>query len=146
MIRHLSWTMTRRVVRLADTHRRQIVERCREALPLEGCGLVAMSGDTITAVYPTENADESSDSYAIPPEQHYAALVDAERNGWRLGGVFHSHPRGTVEMSMIDRDRALDPDWVYLVCDPTSGDLAAWSSEGQRLEILRNQTGPSGNY
>ena len=60
--------------------------------------------------------------------------------------VYHSHPRGTVEMSRIDRDRALDPDWVYLVCDPTSGDLAAWSSEGQRLEILRNQTGPGGNY
>jgi proteasome lid subunit RPN8/RPN11 len=69
----------------------------------------------VTRIYPTRNADASPTSYTIPPEEHYAALIDAESNGWALGGVFHSHPNGPAALSRVDLDRALEPDWVYVV-------------------------------
>lgn len=102
-------------LRLPDTLRRQIVDHCRAALPNEGCGLFAVDDARVAKVYPTANADESPTGYTIPPEEHFAALEDAESRGWEIGGVFHSHPAGPARPSMIDVQAALDPQWVYIV-------------------------------
>lgn len=51
----------------------------------------------------------------MPPEEHFAALIDAESRGWMLAGVFHSHPGGSAEPSLTDVTSALDPEWLYLV-------------------------------
>jgi proteasome lid subunit RPN8/RPN11 len=107
--------MTRPVVHLPDDLRRRIIEHCLAELPNEGCGLLAVDADNVVRVYPATNADASPTSYTIPPQEHYDALIDAESNGWRIGGVFHSHPGGPAEMSSVDLERALEPDWVYVV-------------------------------
>jgi proteasome lid subunit RPN8/RPN11 len=100
---------------LPDDLRRQIVDHCLSALPNEGCGLLALDGDRVVGIYPTGNDDASPQSYTIPPQEHYEALVDAESKGWEIGGVFHSHPGGPAEMSPVDLARALDRDWIYVV-------------------------------
>jgi proteasome lid subunit RPN8/RPN11 len=107
--------MTRPVVHLSEDLRRRIIDHCLAGLPNEACGLLAMEADRIAAVYPTSNQDESPSSYTIPPQEHFDALTDAEARGWRIGGVFHSHPQGPATMSSIDVARALEPDWVYMV-------------------------------
>lgn len=107
--------MTRPAVRLPDHLRQEIIDHCRSELPNEGCGLIAMDGDTVVAVYATSNAGASPTGYTIPPEEHFVALTDAESRGWELSGVFHSHPNGTAEPSMVDIQSALDPEWLYLV-------------------------------
>lgn len=107
--------MTRPVASLPDDIRRQIIEHCIAELPNEGCGLLATDGDTIVKVYATSNQDASPSSYTIPPQEHFDALVDAESQGWAIGGVFHSHPNGPAAMSATDVERALEPEWLYVV-------------------------------
>ncbi|MGH8944917.1 MAG: Mov34/MPN/PAD-1 family protein [Acidimicrobiia bacterium] len=108
--------MTRPVVLLPEDLAERIVAHCLAELPNEGCGLFAIAGDgRVVAVYPTSNQSASPASYTVPPEEHHAALVAAESAGWRLGGVFHSHPYGSAELSMVDLQAAIDPEWVYLV-------------------------------
>ncbi len=108
--------MTRLVVRLSDAFRSQIIDHCLQALPTEGCGLVASEhDDEVVAVYPTANLGASPTGYTIPPNEHFAALTDAESRGWVLSGVFHSHPTGSAKPSMVDVESALEPEWVYLV-------------------------------
>ena len=107
--------MTKPVAHLSDELRQQIIEHCLSELPNEGCGLLAMDGDRVVKVYPTSNADASPSSYTIPPQEHFDALSHAESRGWRIGGVFHSHPQGPAEMSSVDEEKALDPNWVYVV-------------------------------
>ncbi len=127
--------MTRAVVHLSDDQRSQIIDHCLAALPNEGCGLLAMEGHRVTKVYPTSNQDASAWSYTVPPEEHYRALVDAESQGWRLGGVFHSHPDGPGMMSATDLERALEPDWVYVVVGlKAEPSLGAWH-RGSHVEI-----------
>ena len=128
--------MTTPVV-LPDSIRHQIIEHCQTWVPLEGCGLLAMDGDELVAVYPTANEMASPTGYTIPPQQHLDALLDAEARGWRLGGVFHSHPDGPAEPSDIDVQAALDPEWVYVVVGFETGpDVRAWSIEnGEASEI-----------
>lgn len=91
-------------------------------LPNEACGLLAFDGDDVMKVYPTTNADASPTSYTVPPDEHYRALVDAEANGWEIGGVFHSHPSGPPTLSDVDRERALDPGWWHLVVGMAGGE------------------------
>jgi proteasome lid subunit RPN8/RPN11 len=107
--------MTKPVVLLPEDLRAQIIDHCVSELPNEGCGLLAIEGGRIAKVYPTSNADASPSSYTVPPQEHFDALTDAESRGWRIGGVFHSHPHGPAEMSSIDVAKALEPDWVYVV-------------------------------
>ena len=129
--------MTTPVAHLPDGLREQIIEHCLSELPNEGCGLLAMEGDRIVKVYPTSNADASPSSYTVPPQEHYDALIDAESKGWRIGGVFHSHPRGAAEMSSIDREKALEREWVYLVVGLGGGAPQIGFSTGVELETPR---------
>lgn len=107
--------MTKPAAHLPDDLRRRIIDHCLAVLPNEGCGLLAVADGRVVGVYPTANEDASPTSYTIPPQEHYDALVHAEAKGWRIGGVFHSHPRGPAAMSSVDLDKALDPEWVYVV-------------------------------
>lgn len=102
-------------LRLPDSLRREIVVHCLAADPNEACGLLATKDGDVVRVYPTSSVEPSPTSYTVPPEEHFAALEDAERRGWELGGVFHSHPDGPARPSMVDVMAALDPGWVYLV-------------------------------
>ena len=101
---------------LPEDLRQRIVDHCLEALPNEGCGLIASDQQgRVTEVYLTSNSEASPTGYTVPPEEHFAALGDAESKGWELSGVFHSHPDGTARPSLTDVMTANDPTWVYLV-------------------------------
>lgn len=127
--------MTRPAVHLSDDLADRIVTHCLASLPDEGCGLFAMDAERIVRVYPTANASASPVSYTVPAEEHYAALEDAESSGWRLGGVFHSHPYGSAELSMIDLQGALEPEWVYLVVGMRSEpEIRAWRVLADQIE------------
>lgn len=114
---------------LGHEHRRLIFDHCLASLPNEGCGLLAMEGDQVAGVYPTENQDASPSSYTIPPRRLYEAVMDAESRGWEVGGVFHSHPAGPAAMSGTDLARVTDPAWFYLVVSLAGPEpvLVGWS-------------------
>lgn len=107
--------MTKPAAFLSDQFRSEIIEHCLAELPNEGCGLLAVSEGVVTKVYPTANQEDSPTSYTIPPQEHFEALVDAESHGWEIGGVFHSHPNGPAVMSSTDLEKAVEPDWTYVV-------------------------------
>lgn len=99
----------------------QILVHCRSGLPNEACGLLAGTGGTVRAVYPTANTDASPVSFTIEPEGHFAALTEAEARGWELMGAFHSHVEGPAYPSRRDVAGAAEPDWVWIVVGPMSG-------------------------
>ena len=126
-------------LRLPEGLRRQIIEHCLSELPNEGCGLIASDDkDRLTAVYPTRNADGSPTGFTVPPEDHYAALEDAESRGWELAGVFHSHPRGPARPSMTDVLAANDPQWIYLVVGlEPKPEVRAWRIRDAEVKEVR---------
>lgn len=128
------------VLYLGDEHKTDMVAHCVSAAPNEGCGLFAVNDGTVTRVYPTSNAEASPSGYTVPPEEHFAALEDAESRGWSLGGVFHSHPDGGARPSMTDVESALDPEWTYLVIGLRgSPEIRAWriaAGEISEVEIV----------
>ena len=112
---------------------REIVDRVLAHLvgsaPEEGCGLLAIDGDgSVCHAYCLDNVARSSVRFTVDPDGHFAALVHAEANGWRIGGVFHSHPRSAAQPSRTDVAGALDGEWVHLIVGLGGGrpELRAW--------------------
>lgn len=122
-----------------------MIRHCFAALPNEGCGLFAVSGDLITEVYPTLNAERSPARFTIPPAEHFTALTRAEARGWELGGSFHSHPRSGPEPSDRDLEQALEPEWAYLVVGlQAAPEIRAWViREGVSTEVALVADRPS---
>ncbi len=84
-------------------------------LPDECCGLLAFEEGALCFAYPLTNADPSPVSFTVDPDEHYGALQHAERQGWEIAGVFHSHPAGDPVPSATDAAMAWDPDWIHLI-------------------------------
>ncbi len=97
---------------IADT----VIAHLAAAAPEEGCGLLAIDGGGMVChAYPLDNVERSGVRFTVDPDGHFAALCHAEANGWRIGGVFHSHPRSAAIPSRSDVAGALEPDWVHLI-------------------------------
>ena len=96
--------------------RRAMVAHALFCYPEEACGLLAVDGEgRLRMAYCLGNADRSAVTYSLEPEEHFRALRHAEANGWRLGGVFHSHTHSPARPSPTDVAQALEPDWLYML-------------------------------
>jgi proteasome lid subunit RPN8/RPN11 len=122
----------------------RILEHSRAELPNEACGLLAGDDSGVRRLYCVRNADASPTSYTIDPSGHFAALQDAEENGWELIGAFHSHVDGPAYPSPTDVAGAAEPGWTWLVVGPITGtpEIRAYRIDageiiGQELEIAR---------
>ena len=66
-------------------------------------------------VFPTGNASRSARLYTVEPRDLLAADRAAERSGWSLIGVWHSHTHTPAYPSPTDIAQAPDPSWHYVV-------------------------------
>ena len=93
-----------------------MIAHARFTYPEEACGLLAVddSGD-VRMVYCLTNVERSRYRFTVDPNEHYRAWRHAERNGWEIGGAFHSHPATAAHPSSTDISGALDPTWIHVI-------------------------------
>lgn len=92
------------------------------AYPEEACGLVAFdtSGVPVLTICLT-NADHGTDRFTISPEEHFGAQSLAERCGYTIGAMFHSHPESEAYPSRWDVSGGADPTWLHFIVGPVMG-------------------------
>lgn len=96
--------------------REAMVAHARFCYPEEACGLLAAdAAGQLRMAITMANADRSSTRYSLDPTEHYRALRYADRRGWELAGVFHSHPDSAPYPSPTDVALAADPTWLYVI-------------------------------
>lgn len=122
--------------------KQQIVEHLRNALPNEGCGLLAVSGDRdgeAVYYYPGENLDESPNRYTMNPTAVIAAFRHMEARNWRLGAIVHSHPRTAATPSMTDLRESHYPSALMVICSFATAEpeLRAWAIAPQERGYAR---------
>ena len=123
---------------------RQIVEHLRAALPNEGVGLLAVDRERVgreTRVlprrfYPGTNIRRSPVRYQMDWSELVAALREIDANGWSLGAIVHSHPRGPAAPSATDLAEAWYPESLMVIASFATGApvLRAWILDGGRDE------------
>ena len=99
-----------------------MVAHAQFCFPQEACGLIAVDKDNRPQmIYATTNVDRSRVRFTVSPEEHYGAIVHAERSGLTIAGSFHSHPDSAAFPSTRDIEGALDPDWLYVIVGMGNG-------------------------
>lgn len=104
---------TRLVIR-ADLYRAMIAA-LRRVAPWEGCGLIATSGPLARKLYPGTNTERSETRYNMDPAEVVEALREIRERGWRLGAIYHSHPRSRAAPSRTDLDLAYYPEALMVI-------------------------------
>jgi proteasome lid subunit RPN8/RPN11 len=85
---------------LAQQH--AMVAAALAATPVEACGLLVGRGRGVVRVVPTANAAQSTTRYVVAPEDLFAVIRDARRDGLDVIGAFHSHPQDHAVPSATD--------------------------------------------
>jgi proteasome lid subunit RPN8/RPN11 len=125
---------------LSSTLRDAIVGHLRATLPNEGVCLIATTrlendgGDIRRGirVYPGTNIDASPLRFTMDPREVAGVLRAIAENGWDLGAIAHSHPRGPATLSATDLREVFYPDAYSLIVSfaETQPELKAWSVHG----------------
>jgi proteasome lid subunit RPN8/RPN11 len=122
-------------LRLSEARLAEIVAHLRNALPNEGCGLIAVdpvANHDVVAFFPGSNADASPTRFTMDGKEVIDALKAMELHGWRLGAIVHSHPNHPATPSPTDLIEALYPAALMVICsfaEPTPR-LRAWAIAG----------------
>jgi [CysO sulfur-carrier protein]-S-L-cysteine hydrolase len=93
-----------------------MVQHGRFVFPDEACGLLASDATgRLRMAYCLTNTQASPSRFTLDPTEHFRAMRHAERIGWHLSGVFHSHTHSAAYPSPTDVAAALEPEWLYVV-------------------------------
>jgi [CysO sulfur-carrier protein]-S-L-cysteine hydrolase len=88
----------------------EIVAHASGAGEEECCGLVAACGDEAMRVYRVANVHEHPRyGYVVDGRELHLTLDEIENEGWRLGAIYHSHPRTAPFPSQTDINLAVVP-------------------------------------
>lgn len=116
----------------------KIVAHLRDALPNEGCGLLAgvPEGDGHRAVsfFPGTNIDASPVRYTMDPTEVIDAMKRMRDEQWSLAAIVHSHPRSEPAPSRTDRNEWYYPEARLLIVSFMGADplIGCWGLVGDR--------------
>ena len=106
---------------LAREDFQKILERARECLPEEACGLIAGRDEEggnvrrIEAVYLLTNTDHSHEHFSLDPGEQLQAVKDMRSRGLSPLGNWHSHPESPSRPSEEDIRLSFDRHASYLI-------------------------------
>lgn len=86
--------------------------------------------DEVEVVIPVENVESSTTRFRMEPQAQVTALLELERAGLELVGIFHSHPTGPAGPSSTDFAELAYPEAAYLIWSPAQG---GWRCRAFRL-------------
>ncbi len=117
-----------------------VIEHCRQAAPMEACGLLLGTGALVRRVRPLRNVEESPRRFYADPDDQIAAFLEMERERLNLLAIYHSHPSGPPYPSHIDLRQAYYPDALCLIVsgprwphDPCDQGIGLFSLAGSRI-------------
>jgi proteasome lid subunit RPN8/RPN11 len=92
-----------------------MIAHAQEGFPLEVCGLLGGSGETVSVLFRMTNTDASNEHFMMAPTEQFAVIKQLRNAGLEMLGVYHSHPETPARPSEEDIRLALTPDISYLI-------------------------------
>ena len=103
----------------------ELLAHAREVSPVECCGLIIGTADSVECAVRARNLRGSPARYLIDPVDHFAAIRMARIAGFAVIGAYHSHPASPPLPSERDIAEATSPTFAYLIVSPGSPDVPA---------------------
>lgn len=112
----------------------QMLEQSRAEAPVESCGILAGTDNTVQRLYKMTNTDQSSDHFTMAPEEQFAVMKDMRAEGAEMLAIYHSHPASPARPSAEDIRLALTPGVLYVIVslqEPTKPQIRSFTIEGE---------------
>ena len=92
-----------------------MIAHAKEGFPLEVCGILGGTGDTVSAIYRMTNTDASNEHFMMEPKEQFAVVKDLRVKELAMLAIYHSHPETPARPSEEEIKLALTPDVSYLI-------------------------------
>jgi proteasome lid subunit RPN8/RPN11 len=144
----------RQQIALSASQLQALEKLARDSLPNESCafllGHAGTTADTesggssnvlvqVKEILPMANADSSSVSFTISPDETLRAYQLAEERGLQVAGIFHSHPSLPAPSSTDARFMEVNP-VVWVIYSTTVNRFGAWMSGHHGIEKVEMVT------
>jgi len=106
-----------------------LVQHAKEGFPLEVCGILGGTDDTISANYRMTNTDASNEHFMMDPKEQFSVVKDLRAKEFSMLAIYHSHPETPARPSEEDIKLALTPDVSYIIislADPGKADMRSF--------------------
>ncbi|MBC7961542.1 MAG: M67 family metallopeptidase, partial [Steroidobacteraceae bacterium] len=92
-----------------------LIAHAMEGFPLEVCGILGGSSDTVSAIYRMTNTDASNEHFMMDPREQFTVVKDLRAKGISMLAIYHSHPESPARPSDEDIRMALTPGVSHVI-------------------------------
>jgi [CysO sulfur-carrier protein]-S-L-cysteine hydrolase len=103
------------MIRIPQAIHDDMFAHAKEGFPLEVCGLLGGTGESVSAIYRMTNTDASNEHFMMDPREQFTVVKDLRAKGLAMLGIYHSHPETPARPSEEDIKLALTPEVSYLI-------------------------------
>ena len=98
------------MIRIPQAIQDDMIAHAREGFPLEVCGILGGTGESVSAIYRMTNTDASNEHFMMDPKEQFAVVKDLRAKGLAMLAIYHSHPETPARPSEEDIKLALTPE------------------------------------
>ncbi len=111
------------MIRIPRTIHDNMIAHAMEGFPLEVCGILGGTGESVTAIYRMANTDASNEHFMMDPKEQFAVIKELRAKGLVMLAIYHSHPETPARPSEEDIKLALTPDVSYMIISLADADI-----------------------
>jgi proteasome lid subunit RPN8/RPN11 len=126
------------MIRIPQDIHADMIAHAGEGFPLEVCGILGGTGDTVSAMYHMTNTDASNEHFMMDPREQFSVVKDLRAKGLAMLAIYHSHPETPARPSEEDIKLALTPDVSYLIislADADNPDIKSYKINSGSVQI-----------
>jgi proteasome lid subunit RPN8/RPN11 len=99
----------------------EMFAQAEKEAPVEACGYLAGTGESVTRRYPMTNTDRSEEHFTLDPKEQFSVMKSVRQDGLNILAVYHSHPATPARPSEEDVRLAYDSSVVYVIVSLHAG-------------------------
>ena len=115
-----------------------MIAHAREGFPLEVCGILGGTGESVSAIYRMTNTDASNEHFMMEPREQFTVIKDLRAKGLTMLAVYHSHPESPARPSEEDIRLALTSDVSYVIIsldDAAAPDIKSYKISSANVQM-----------
>lgn len=93
----------------------EMILHCKEAYPLEACGILAGKDRTVQKIYRMTNIERSSIRYEMDSREQFRVMKEMRDKALEMVAIYHSHPHSDAYPSPRDLRLAFYEEPFYVI-------------------------------
>ena len=93
----------------------KMIEHARREDPVECCGILGGSDETVQKSFEIKNVESSSVQFLMDPQEQLHTFEVMENSSMEMVAIYHSHPRTIPFPSETDVEKTFDPEMRSII-------------------------------